>query len=253
MTDNIIDNSRYSRQVAFSAVGTQGQEAISRGRVLLIGCGALGTNIAASLVRSGIGSLHIVDPDRVELSNLQRQALFDEEDSRQGAFKAQAAVKHLARINSQVQLESFTARFDVQTAASFEPGKYDIILDGTDDILSRFFINDYAVSNNIPWIYGAVAGAAGMAAFFPASGNPCLRCVFDPPASRNEVDTAQTRGVIAPVVTMTTSIQCCWALKYLSGRNIKPLMAHYDIWADHIAYAELVSAGHMCSCCGKNT
>ncbi len=252
MTKNIIDNSRYSRQIAFSGIGIQGQEAISRGRVLLIGCGALGTHIAATLVRAGIGSLHIVDPDRVELSNLQRQALFDENDAQLGAFKAQAAVDHLAKINSLVQLKPFVTRFDAETAPDFAPASYDIILDGTDDILSRFFINDYAVSNNIPWIYGAVAGAAGMAAFFPALGNPCLRCIFDPPASRYEVDTAQTRGVIAPVVTMTTSIQCCWALKYLAGGTVEPVMAHFNIWADHIAYAELGSAGHKCSCCGKN-
>lgn len=242
---------RYSRQVAFAGIGQAGQAGIGRGRVLLVGCGALGTHIAGTLVRAGIRSLHIVDPDTVELSNLQRQTLFDEKDASSDASKARQAVEKLRAVNSAVALSYSIGKFSRETAGSFNPSDYDLIMDGTDDIVARFFINDYAVAHNLPWIYGAVAGSAGMAAFFPAGGNPCLNCIFDPPASKTDVDTAGTKGVIAPVVAMTTALQCNWALQFLSGRTPQPKLAHFDIWADQFSFSELVSAGEKCPCCGK--
>lgn len=245
------DESRYSRQSAFAGIGLGGQEKISAGRVLLIGCGALGTNIASTLVRAGVGALHIVDPDRVELSNLQRQTLFDETDARDSRFKAEAAVEKLGQANSEVNLSCYVGKFEEKTQDEFEPGKFDIIMDGTDDIVARFFINEYAVSKGLPWVFGAVAGATGMAAFFPSGGSPCLNCLFDRPALRTDVDTAQTKGVISPIVTLTTSLQCGWCLKYLAGVRFEPKLAHFDIWADQISYSLMESAGKKCEVCGK--
>ncbi len=249
MTDDHIDNTRYSRQSAFDHIGTAGQAAISKGRVLLIGCGALGTNIASTLVRAGVKSLHIADPDTVELSNLQRQTLFDESDAHAGSYKAQAAIDKLKQINHEVELSSFVGRFDQSTISDFTASDYDIILDGTDDIVARFLINQYAVNNKLPWVYGAVAGSSGLAAFFPPGGNPCLNCIFDQPQKRTDVDTAQNRGVISPVVTMTTSLQCAWAMKYLAGQKVQPELAHFDIWANQFAFSTLVSAGDKCQTC----
>ena len=246
----ISEENRYARQIAFEGIGQSGQAKINKSRALLIGCGALGTNIASSLVRAGVGSLTIVDPDRVELSNLQRQILFNESDVAREGYKAELAVEWLARVNSKVSLTSYVGRFGQDTVSEFNPDDYDIVLDATDDIVVRFEINDYAVTNGIPWVYGAVAGSAGMAAFFPEGGKPCLKCIFDRPASKTDVDTAQTKGVISPVVTMTTSLQVCWALKHLSGQKVVPSLAHYNIWDNHISYSDIVSAGEKCPCCG---
>ena len=244
------DENRYSRQIAFEGIGLDGQKKISKSRVLLIGCGALGTNIATSMVRAGIAALTIVDPDRVELSNLQRQAMFTEDDAAAGRNKAEVAVERLAEIDFQVELTSYVGRFCKDTISDFNAQDYDLILDATDDIVARFLINEYAVSNFIPWVYGAVAGSAGMACFFPAGGNPCLRCMFEPPEKKTDVHTAQTKGVISPIVTMTTSLQVCWALKHLSGKVVAPSLAYYDIWDNKFSYSDIVSAGDKCPCCG---
>ena len=252
MEKNSNNEGRYSRQEAFAGIGREGQERIGNGRVLLIGCGALGTNIAAAIVRAGVKSLHIVDPDRVELSNLQRQALFDENDAEQAGYKAETAIGKLTKVNSSVDYSFTIGKFGSDTADGFVSSDYDIILDATDDITARFDINEYAVGNSLPWVFGAVAGSAGMAAFFPAGGKPCLNCIFDRPASRTDVDTAQTKGVIQPVVTMTTSLQTAWALKYLATGEMGPKMAHYDIWADRFAISELESSSKGCGCCGDN-
>ena len=249
MASNLEDN-RYDRQVAFEGIGLEGQANIEKSRVLQVGCGALGTNIASLLVRAGVGSLKIVDPDRVELSNLQRQTLFNESDAANERYKAEVAVEKLAEVNSQVKLSCYVGKFTQETISEFDPAEYDIILDATDDIVARFDINDYAVKNSLPWVYGAVAGSSGMAAFFPAGGKPCLNCVFDRPEKKTDVHTAQTKGVISPIVTMTTALQVSWTLKYLSGKEVVPSLAYYDIWSSQLSYSDIVSAGDKCPCCG---
>ncbi len=250
MTKESGDN-RYARQIAFNGIGQSGQAKISQGRVLLIGCGALGTNIASLLVRAGIRSLMIVDPDKVELSNLQRQTLFNEMDAAKERNKAEIAVERLAGVNSGVVLSSYVGWFSEETVSEFDPEDFDIVMDATDDIYVRFEINEYAVSSGIAWVYGAVAGSSGMAAYFPGGGKPCLRCMFDPPRNKADVDTAQTKGVIAPVVTMTTALQVSWALKHLSGQEVVPSLVHYDIWDNQFSCSEIVSAGEMCPVCGS--
>src|SRR5262245_58157208 len=154
------DLDRYSRQMLFHGIGDEGQRGICRGRVLLCGCGALGSAIADGLTRAGVGFLRLVDRDFVELSNLQRQVLFAEQDIADQLPKAVAAGRKLAKINSTVTLEPIVADIDHTNILKLAEG-VDLILDGMDNFETRFLINDAALTAKIPWIYGGCIGSHG--------------------------------------------------------------------------------------------
>ena len=161
------DRDRYSRQILFPGIGEQGQQHLLDARVAVAGCGALGSFQAGALARAGIGFLRIVDRDYVELSNLQRQWLFDECDVDQALPKAIAAARKIAGINTGVRVEPVVADL---TPSNVEDllGGVDLILDGTDNFETRYLINDFAVERGLPWIYGAVWAATGLR---------CLSCL----------------------------------------------------------------------------
>src|SRR5262245_21071210 len=168
---------RYSRQILFHGIGEEGQRRIAEGRVLLCGCGALGSAIADSLTRAGVGFLRIVDRDFVELSNLQRQVLFDEQDIAEELPKAIAAQRKLARINSDIVLDPVVADIDHTNILRLVDG-VDLILDGMDNFETRFLINDAALASKTPWVYGGCIGSHGQVlAVFPGE-TACLRCLI---------------------------------------------------------------------------
>ncbi|WDC83511.1 HesA/MoeB/ThiF family protein [Caloramator sp. mosi_1] len=171
---------RYDRQIA--VIGEEAQKKILEAKVLVIGAGALGTSILNSLVRAGVGFIRIVDMDVVELSNLQRQMLFDEKDL--GEKKVTAAAKKLKLINSYVNIEPIVDRITGETIGKYASG-CDIIIDATDNFEAREIINDYAVKNNIPWIYGGVAAAFGMAKTIIPRETACLKCFMKKKQMRN--------------------------------------------------------------------
>jgi adenylyltransferase/sulfurtransferase len=183
-------NERYSRQVRFRPIGEIGQERLAASVVGIVGMGALGTVIADQLVRAGIGRLKIVDRDVVELSNLQRQTLFDEEDARLGLPKAIAARQRLGRINSEVQVEALVADLNADNMSEWVEG-LDLVLDGLDNFETRFVLNDACRSAGVGWVYGAVVGSYGLVLPI-VSGGPCLRCAMDvlpPPGSAATCET----------------------------------------------------------------
>jgi len=243
---------RYSRQTAFAAIGPAGQERISAAKVVLIGCGALGSVLAEMMVRAGVGQLRIVDRDFLELSNLQRQILFDEDDLAANLPKAEAAARKLRRINSQVSIEP------IITDANHESIEYliegaDLILDGTDNLHTRFLINDAAVKNRIPWIYGACLAAAGMAMVVMPGGQPCLRCVLEEPPAPGVMETCQTAGVIGPVVGMVASFQAGQGLKILAGcaEAVDRRFVTFDLWNNRFHQMEIDPLLKSdCPCCG---
>ena len=151
---------RYRKQVLFAGLREEGQQRLAKSRVVVCGCGALGTVVAETVVRAGVGHVRIVDRDFVELSNLQRQVLFDEEDVRARTPKAVAAVEKLRRINSEIQIEPLVADIDAGNVRSLVEGA-DLILDGTDNFEVRFLLNDVSLETGIPWIYAGVIGSHG--------------------------------------------------------------------------------------------
>ena len=241
---------KYSRQVLFSPIGVEGQEKLLESKVVILGCGALGTAQANALVRAGVGTVRIVDRDFVEESNLQRQMLFDEADARESLPKAVAAERKLRQINSDVKVEGIVADADSSNIEEFIEG-FGVVLDATDNFETRYLLNDAAVKLGIPWVYGAV---------FPKS-------------PRGLHDTCDTFGVIGPAVSWAASLQCTEALKILLGREseLHGALIAYDLWSNRFQkvnaprdpecmvcaaheylYLEQGGATHV-SMCGRNS
>lgn len=245
---------RYSRQILFERIGVEGQQRLLRSRVTLIGCGALGTVLANTLVRSGVGFLRICDRDYIERDNLQRQVLFDEDDIAANLPKAQAAARKLSRMNSEVTVEPIIADVNSSNIESFCDGA-DLILDGTDNFETRFLINDLAVRSGTPWIYGAVIGATGLCMVILPGETPCLRCVFEdaPPPEMNP--TCDTAGVLSPAVNLVAGFQAMEAIKLLAGKReeLNRALVQIDAWSGRVVHLSVQSArdGGDCPCCRR--
>ncbi len=208
---------RYDRQTRYPPIGTEGQERIAAGRVLICGCGALGSVIANTLARAGVGTLRIVDRDLVDLSNLQRQVLFDERDAREHVPKAIAAARRLGQINSSIKLDARVVDVNHRSIAELVEG-IDLLLDGTDNFETRFLLNDAAHHFGIPWIYGGCIGAEGQCMTILPGVTPCFRCLVSEPPPPGSTPTCDTAGIISPIVNVVAAIQSAEALKLLSGQ-----------------------------------
>jgi len=246
--------SRYSRQVLFEKVGEEGQRRLLQSRVVLFGCGALGTVIANTLVRTGVGFLRICDRDFIEPNNLQRQVLFDEDDIAANLPKAVAAAAKLSRINSTVTVEPVVADVNHTNIERLAEGCA-LLLDGTDNFETRFLINDLAVKTDRPWIYGAVIGATGLCMTVLPHDTPCLRCVFEesPPPELNP--TCDTAGVLSPAVNLVASFQSMEALKLLVGRRdeVNRHLVQIDAWTGRVVNLNVQSSRDSgnCPCCKR--
>ena len=243
---------RYSRQILFEGIGPAGQSKMIGSRVALVGCGALGTVQASLLVRAGVGTVRIIDRDFVEESNLQRQILFDEEDVRSLTPKAVAAERKLRAANSLAKVEGLVEDVNPSTVNRLLQG-FDLIVDATDNFDVRFLVNDFAVKNSIPWIYGACVGSYGLTFTILPGETACLRCVFEnaPPAGLSP--SCDTAGVIGPIVASIASLQIAEAMKILSGHRdrVHRRITTLDLWDNRRDLIELPPRDPECPCCGK--
>jgi adenylyltransferase/sulfurtransferase len=237
---------RYSRQVLFQEIGTEGQEKLSQARVVIVGCGATGSALASLLARSGVGTLRILDRDYVEPSNLQRQSLFDENDARESVPKAIAAARQIARFNSQITVEPQVADLTPANVDSLLGGS-DLILDGTDNFETRYLINDYAVKNSVAWIYAAAVASYTVTMNILPGETACLACIF-PESPRGTGETCETSGILNSAVNLVASISATEALKFLVGARSKMrrTLLSWDVWTNE--GAEL-AASHPRSGC----
>jgi len=237
---------RYSRQVLFQEIGTEGQEKLSQARVVIVGCGATGSALASLLARSGVGTLRILDRDYVEPSNLQRQSLFDENDARESVPKAIAAARQIARFNSQITVEPQVADLTPANVDSLLGGS-DLILDGTDNFETRYLINDYAVKNSVAWIYAAAVASYTVTMNILPGETACLACIF-PESPRGTGETCETSGILNSAVNLVASISATEALKFLVGARSKMrrTLLSWDVWTNE--RAEL-AANHPRSGC----
>ncbi len=225
------DLERYSRQIRFAGFGEESQRRLGASRVALVGVGALGSVASSLLVRAGVGELRLIDRDIVELHNLQRQMLFDEEDARSGAPKAEAARRKLALTNSDVRLDARISDLNPANAESLLSG-VDLILDATDNFETRYLVNDVAVKTGTPWIYSAALGAEGRIMTILPGETPCLRCIFPDAPQPGESPTCETAGILGPAVAVTASMQVAEALKLLGGRRdlLRKGLLAIDVW-----------------------
>jgi molybdopterin-synthase adenylyltransferase len=246
---------RYSRQMRFPGMGKAGQEKLLASRVTLCGCGALGTVLANTLVRAGVGFVRIVDRDFVEPSNLQRQVLFDESDVEGNLPKSEAAAIKLRQINSSVTVEPVVADID-RTNVIELCRDADLILDGSDNFEVRYLINDVSIKLGKPWVYGGAVGSQGMSMTIVPGETPCLRCVFEAAPNPGDLGTCETAGVLAPTVSIVASYQAAEALKLLSGNGavINRELLILDVWENvnrRVKIAPLKGRKGECPCCAK--
>lgn len=233
----------------FAPLGEQGQQRLSQSKALLCGCGALGSTIANLLVRAGVGALRIVDRDFVELSNLQRQSLFDEADAKNGTPKAIAAAEKLRLINSTVTIEPIVADVESANVERFCEG-VDLILDGTDNFETRFLLNDAAVMLGIPWIYGGCVGAEGRSMTIVPGETACLRCLMPDCPGPGSVTTCESAGILGATVGVIASFEAAEALKILSGNRaaISRGLLVVDLWKNEFRQIDVRQLREQVDC-----
>lgn len=222
---------RYARQIIHPAIGETGQQRLAASRVLLVGCGALGTHIADTLVRAGVGFLRLVDRDFIELHNLQRQLLFDEADLAAGLPKALAAARKLQAINSSVTVEPLVDDVNAGNIAALS-ADVELLIDGTDNFETRYLLNDAAIRAGKPWIYGGVLSTYGVTMTIVPGETACLRCVFRDPPPPGLAPTCDTAGVLGPAVATIAALQAAEALKLLVGARdeLNRALLSVDVW-----------------------
>ena len=241
---------RYIRQIIFPPLGEEGQRRLLDSSVVIIGCGGLGCNIASLLTRAGVGHIKVVDRDYVELDNLQRQTLFDEEDIERGLPKAIAAAEKLRKVNSQVEIEPLVADVHYRNVEEIIKDM-DLVLDGTDNFETRYLINDACVKHDTPWIYGGAVGSYGMTMNIIPHQTPCLRCLFVQIPPPGTTPTCETAGILGAVPAIIGSIEANEALKLLTGKG-KPNegLIHIDLWENTFEIFR-VARQETCPACGQ--
>lgn len=243
---------RYSRQSLFKYIGEAGQSAIERKTVVIVGVGALGTVSSEMLARAGVKKLILIDRDYVEMTNLQRQSLFDEDDAQKQVPKAIAAENVLKVIRRDLEVETYIEHCDGQLLMSLT-GDADLILDGTDNFETRLMINDVAYRQNIPWVYAACVESTYVScAFVPGNDAPCFRCMI--PVLPATTLTCDTAGIITPAVHMAVCEQVTSALKILSGAGLdKSVLRTGDLWAnEHMTIGTEALINDTCPTCSTN-
>lgn len=268
MTDDLA---RYHRQMLLAGFGESGQRRLGAATAAVIGCGALGSVVADMLARAGVGHLVIVDRDFVELTNLQRQVLFDERDVADAVPKAEAAKSKLARINSQIEVTAIVDDVNATNIERIAEGA-DVLLDGLDNFETRYLINDYAVKHGVPYVYGGAVGTVGTAfAILPhtprgdaewerlgaegggSRATPCLRCLFEEAPPPGAGATCDTVGVIGPAPAIVANFEVAEALKILTGNfdRVTQTMLTFDLWGNLFKQLKVAAAYEQgdCPCC----
>jgi len=249
-----VDLARYARQVRYSPLGEAGQRRLLASRMLVCGCGALGSVIANTLARAGVGHLRIVDRDFLELNNLQRQVLYDEADVAAGLPKAIAAANKLRQINSGITIEPLVTDVDFTNVEELTDG-IDVIVDGTDNFETRMLVNDLSLKRKIPWVYGGCLGAEGQTMTIIPGETACLRCLMSDTPPPGTTPTCDTAGILGPIINVIASMQAAEALKVASGNvsAINRQLTIIDLWDNRIRQVNLESlrASGECAACQR--
>lgn len=205
---------RYSRHLILPEVGLSGQKKLKAASVLLVGSGGLGSPVALYLAAAGVGRIGVVDYDRVEESNLQRQILHGADDLNRP--KVESARKRMLSINPFIQVDTYNEVFSSANAEEIA-APYDILVDGTDNFPTRYLINDLAVLTRKPYVYGAIFRFEGQASVFAAGNAPCYRCLFPDPPPPDSVPSCAEGGVLGVLPGTIGSIQATETIKLILG------------------------------------
>jgi adenylyltransferase/sulfurtransferase len=241
-----VKENRYSRQILLPEIGPEGQKKLDRCRAVVIGCGALGTYALSFLVRAGVGQVTVVDRDIIDISNLQRQSLFDEKDV--GRPKAKVAEERLRNINSEISIHGTLADINHANVVGIVKDAT-VVLDATDNMDTRFLVNDACVKLGIPWIYAGAVGVTGMVMPVVKEG-PCLRCVFPSLPQPGQLPTCDTVGIVNTLPSAVASIQVTEAFKIMQGKEPLRELIVLDVWQGELQRIK-VKKNPDCDCCGK--
>lgn len=212
--------SRYSRQILLPEVGLEGQKRLKAARVLIIGMGGLGSPASLYLAGAGVGTLGLAEFDQVDISNLQRQILYTSAD--QGTPKLLAAANHLRCLNPHVDIVEHPIRVDATNVQDLISG-YDLVLDGTDNLATRYLVADACGLGEKPLVYGAVFRFGGQVSVFYSPFGPCYRCLFPKPPAPEDVPSCAEAGILGVMPGQVGIMQATEALKLILGVG-SPLM-----------------------------
>ena len=243
------EKERYARQTAFFGINKEGQEKLAKSRVMILGCGGLGSTSASVLARAGVGYLKLIDRDFLELNNLQRQILYEEHDVIESLPKSIAAQRKVQQINSTIQVESIVAdvnRFNIEKFIS----EIDLVIDAADNFETRFLLNEACVKHKRTWIYGAAIESYGLTMNIIPGKTACLRCIIDNIPQPGAMPTCETVGVLGSIVCIIASIQCTEAIKILTGNKteINQNLISIDVWQNSYQAIDIKKDNIMKNC-----
>jgi len=235
---------RYARHLVLREIGGPGQQKLKAARILMIGMGGLGAPASLYLAAAGVGGLVIVDPDQVELSNLQRQVLFTSSD--QGRSKVDAGLRRLTDLNPHVETQALQLAVRPDNAVALIGG-FDLVLDGTDDFATRLAVSDACVATGVPLVSGAIGRWTGQVGVFP--GRPCYRCLV--PEIPPDAETCQAVGVIGALAGVVGSMMALEAIKLITGagESLSGRLLVYDALAA-VTRTVRIAADPRCTACG---
>jgi len=247
LTESQID--RYSRQLILSEVGGGGQEKLLNAKVLIVGAGGLGSPAALYLGAAGVGEIGIVDSDKVELNNLQRQILHSTKDI--GNLKVKSAESRIHSLNEDVQVRVYPLRLDQENVSELI-GNYDMVIDGSDNFDTKYLLNDTCVEKKIPLSHGGIFRFDGQTMTILPGKSSCFRCLFSEVPSRGELPTCQQAGILGAVAGVIGTLQATEVLKYLLGIGelLTGKLLIYNA-LDSFFREVKVPANPECSACGK--
>lgn len=236
---------RYDRQYLLKNIGQAGQKKLAHANILIIGVGGLGSFVASELAKAGVGTITIMDPDKLDLTNLHRQNLYTEADLDTNEYKVFLMRNHLNAANSEVNIIAINQRFNQSTLVN----TYNLLIDCTDDFSSKLLINQIAVDNSKPLIYGTCARNQGMVMFSNSAQNTaCINCMYSYNAM-NEQALSQNIGTDPNIVAITGSLQSSLAIKFLVGHDLDSNLISIDNW--NFTFNKIkVKKNPKCSVCG---
>jgi molybdopterin-synthase adenylyltransferase len=250
VADPTAPASRYDRQARYPAIGDGGQQRIGAAVVTVVGCGALGSAVVNLCARAGVGEIRIIDRDVVDLTNLQRQLLFEEQDAKAGTPKAAAAASAVARINSGIRAVPIVADLTPANAETLLAGS-SVVVDGTDNLETRFLLNDACVRAAMPWVYGGVIGSTGMAMAISPGHTACLRCLLPAVPDGTRLETCETAGVLSSAVVTVAAYQWTQAIRLIVGAEPATAghLLSFDVWSGDYHVAPDTRRNDACPCC----
>jgi molybdopterin-synthase adenylyltransferase len=241
------DLQRYSRQIMLEEIGFIGMEKLRNSKVCVVGVGGIGNPVVTQLTAMGVGKIRIVDRDVVEISNLHRQHLYTEQDI--GKVKVEAAIEHLKRRNTDVEIEALPISITTYTAENIVKG-FDVVIDALDSIDARYALNDACIKQHVPLIYAGALGMLGSVCTILPNESACLRCIF-PALSEDDMPTCSTEGVHPSILYLVGGIQVSEAIKILLGQ--KPSLVNTLLYIDlnELSFERIKMLRHdECSACG---